>query len=234
MFPLLGAHPAPVLAGFAAGIGCLTLLVRLRPGHVPLDGLLVLVLGLLVTWPSPSPSKPDHPRPAPRSVVVLLLDTTRADALGAYDAGPGVTPVLDRLAAGGSVFEQVVSTSPWIAPSHASMFTGHFPRTHGVRNGTPRRLDAAFETTAERLATAGYQTAAISSNSWLRVANIVQGFQHFEEVNHLHRDKLLLSRAMRYCGLGWEQWIDRGASEAETAIDTWMASSMRIVPSSCS
>ncbi|MBW2245204.1 MAG: sulfatase, partial [Deltaproteobacteria bacterium] len=222
-FPLLAAHPAGAPAGFVIGIGSLALLARYRPGHVPLDGMLALVLGLLVTWPAPSPSHPDPPRPAPRSVVVLLLDTTRADALGPYGAGPDVTPVLDQLAAEGSVFEQVVSTSPWTAPSHASMFTGHFPRTHGVRNGTPRHLDEAFETTAERLADAGYQTAAISSNSWLRVTNIVQGFQHFEEVNHLHRDKLLLSRAMRYSGIGWEQWIDRGAAEAETAIDTWMA-----------
>lgn len=223
LHPLGASQFAAATAGLALGMGTLSLLVWRRPGLAPVGGLLVLVLGLVATWPAPSPPLPDHPRPAPRSIIVLLLDTTRADALGPYGAPAGATPVLDHLAAEGSVFEQVVSPSPWTAPSHASMFTGRFPRSHGVHNGTRLWLDPAFTTTAERLAAAGYQTAAISSNNWLRVANIVQGFQHFEEVNHLHRDKLILSRAMRYSGIGWEQWIDRGAAEAETAIGDWMA-----------
>ncbi len=216
-------HFGPAFAILAVGLGLLAALLRWRPGHAPPDGLIGLVLALLATWPAPAAPPPSSPHPAPGSVVVLLLDTTRTGALGAYGAAPGTTPVLDALAGEGAVFEEMVSPSPWTAPSHASMFTGLYPRTHGVRHGTARRLEPGFETTAERLAAAGYQTAVVSSNSWLRVTDIVQGFEHFEEVNHLRRDKLILSRLMRYTGIGWEQWIDQGAAEAETAVASWMA-----------
>lgn len=221
--PLFGAHPAACAIALLAGLGIAALLTRRAPGHAALDGALALLLGLLLSWPGPElPPAPQTPRPAPGSVVMIVLDTTRADALGAYGAAPDASPVLDRIAAEGAVFEQLISPSPWTAPSHASMFTGLYPRSHGVRHGTTRRLDESFVTIAERLAAAGYQTAAISSNTWLRITNSVQGFEHFEEVNYLPRDKLILARMMRYSGIGWEQWIDRGAAEAETAIGRWM------------
>jgi arylsulfatase A-like enzyme len=221
--PLFGTHRVACTFALLAAAAAAAWLTRRLPGHAALDGALALVLALMLSWPGPElPTAPAEPRATPGSIVMIVLDTTRADALGAYGAAPGSTPALDRIASEGAVFEQLISPSPWTAPSHASMFTGLYPRSHGVRHGTKRRLDESFETTAERLAAAGYETAAISSNTWLRVTNSVQGFEHFEEVNHLPRDKLILARLMRYSGVGWEQWIDRGAAEAETAIGRWM------------
>src|SRR5207253_1268552 len=66
------------------------------------------------------------------SVLVVLVDTLRADHLGCYGAAPSPSPVVDRLAAGGLVFEQAVAQSSWTMPSVATLFTGLHPRSHGV------------------------------------------------------------------------------------------------------
>jgi len=66
------------------------------------------------------------------SVLVVLVDTLRADHLGCYGADPSPSPVVDRLATGGLVFEHVVAQSSWTMPSVATLFTGLHPRSHGV------------------------------------------------------------------------------------------------------
>jgi len=68
------------------------------------------------------------------NLVVITLDTTRADRIGAYGAQEVETPVLDRLANEGVLFEQTASVAPLTLPAHASIFTGKFPPEHGVRD----------------------------------------------------------------------------------------------------
>ena len=68
------------------------------------------------------------------NLVVITLDTTRADRMGAYGAKDVETPAFDRLAREGVLFEQAVSVAPLTLPAHASMFTGKFPPEHGIRD----------------------------------------------------------------------------------------------------
>src|SRR5204863_531818 len=82
------------------------------------------------------------------SVLVVLVDTLRADHLGCYGAAPSPSPVVDRLAGGGLVFEHAVAQSSWTMPSVATLFTGLHPRSHGVvgpsADGAPAASDPGF------------------------------------------------------------------------------------------
>jgi arylsulfatase A-like enzyme len=95
-----------------------------------------------------------------RNVLVITLDTTRADALGAYGQPLPATPRIDAAAADGTVFEQVRSSSPSTFPAHASLFTGQHPYAHGVRANAGYVLADESTTLAERLRDAGWRTGA--------------------------------------------------------------------------
>ncbi|SVE12801.1 uncharacterized protein METZ01_LOCUS465655, partial [marine metagenome] len=73
------------------------------------------------------------------NVVVISLDTLRADRTGVYTAGLPTTPALERLASGSVVFERAISQSAWTRPAHASMFTGLYPSEHGIVAMSERR-----------------------------------------------------------------------------------------------
>jgi arylsulfatase A-like enzyme/Flp pilus assembly protein TadD len=96
---------------------------------------------------------------APRSVVLVTVDTLRADRLGSY-GGKAKTPVLDALAREGARFENVFAQSPLTLPSHSSILTGTYPTFHGVRDNGRFRLPEEMETLAEILKGRGYMTAA--------------------------------------------------------------------------
>ncbi|MDJ0853386.1 MAG: sulfatase-like hydrolase/transferase [Myxococcota bacterium] len=121
----------------------------------------------------------EDPRP---NVVVVTLDTTRADALGAYGQPLDVTPRLDALAAEGLLFEQVVSSSPSTFPSHASLFTGQQPYTHGVRANAGYVLSDATLTLAEVLRENGWATGAEIA------ATVLGRFQRLDQGFDLYRD----------------------------------------------
>ncbi len=95
----------------------------------------------------------------PRSIVLVTIDTLRADRLGAY-GGKVATPSLDALAREGARFQSVFAQSPLTLPSHSSILTGTYPTNHGVRDNGRFRLPAEMETVAEILKGAGYSTAA--------------------------------------------------------------------------
>jgi arylsulfatase A-like enzyme/Tfp pilus assembly protein PilF len=101
-------------------------------------------------------------RPPPRSlnVVVVTLDTLRADRLGCYGFRGVDTPNIDAVARDGVLFEQATATAPMTLPSHASIFTGLIPPHHGVRDNGGFFLDPAKTTLAERMKQAGYATGA--------------------------------------------------------------------------
>lgn len=132
------------------------------------------------------PSGPSQP-----NVLVLLVDTLRADRLGAYGASPSPSPALDRFATGGIVFEQSVAQAPWTLPSVTSILTGVHPRSHGVLGQLAAddgdELEAAFladafRTLPEHAALAGVSTVGVSANPLIgRGTNLVQGFETFVE-----------------------------------------------------
>jgi arylsulfatase A-like enzyme len=118
------------------------------------------------------------PRPETPNVVLISLDTLRADHLGAYGYERPTSPNLDRFMEEGILFERAFAPSSWTTPSHASVFTGHHPLVHGA--GGPRgfRLEGRFSTLAELARRHGYQTAAFTEGG--AVAGQLGFYQGFE------------------------------------------------------
>ena len=123
---------------------------------------------------------PDGVDPADLSVLLITLDTTRADRIGAYGFADIETPHLDRLAAEGVLFEQAQAVAPLTLPAHSSIFTGEFPPAHGVRDNGGFYLDDEHVVLAEilrdeGLRTGGFVGAFVLDAKW----GIAQGFDHY-------------------------------------------------------
>jgi arylsulfatase A-like enzyme len=125
--------------------------------------------------------EPDTPEAtAPPSILLVVLDTVRADAVTAFGGPPGVTPAFDALAAIGTRYTRAFAPSGWTLPSHATLFTGLGIERHGVGVNGRMNLAEEFVTLAERLAEAGYQTSGFSEN--LMVSGpfgLGQGFHNY-------------------------------------------------------
>ncbi len=116
------------------------------------------------------------------NVLLITLDTTRADRLGAYGRDAARTPVLDGLADAGLRYEHALTPVPITLPSHASMLTGLLPPNHGVRDNAEYHLGPDHETLAERLGANGYDTAAFVSAFVLESRfGLDQGFDLYED-----------------------------------------------------
>jgi arylsulfatase A-like enzyme len=116
------------------------------------------------------------------NLVIITLDTTRADALGAYGQSLETSPNFDRMAEEGTLFETALSTSPETAPAHASIFTARFPFAHGVRGNAGYLLANEHLTLAEVVNAAGYQTAAeIASIVLRKETQLSQGFSRVRD-----------------------------------------------------
>ncbi len=104
------------------------------------------------------------PRAAERwDLLLVTVDTLRADALGAYGQRPSVTPTMDELARAGVRFADAHAHAVMTLPAHASLLTGLYPHQHGVRDNAGFRLPQTLETLATRLRAAGYRTGAFVS-----------------------------------------------------------------------
>jgi arylsulfatase A-like enzyme len=121
---------------------------------------------------------PAPPRNAP-NVLLIVLDTLRADRLGSYGYARPTTPFLDRFAREGVLFEKAFANAPWTLPSHVSLFTGYLPSQHGATSG---RYDGRFPTLAQEFAKDGYATAGIVANDSFgsRTHGFALGFIHWE------------------------------------------------------
>jgi len=148
---------------------------------------------------------------AAASVVLITLDTTRADALGAYGRSPSVTPNLDRLAQEGVVFEQAFTVAPLTLPAHVSMLTGLYPPRHGVRDNGIAALPQAAETLAERARAAGAQTAAFLGSVVLDQGfGLEQGFERYE------------APARHFVGGPSMGYAERPAADVASLVTTWL------------
>jgi len=131
------------------------------------------------------------------NIVLIVIDTARADHFSCYGYGSSTTPNVDALAARGILFQNARSVAPWTLPAHMSMFTGLPPRDHGASwaafsepGKTSRELVELAFTPAEpermlatRLRTAGYRTYGFSPNPWVsRNHGFAEGFEEFTEL----------------------------------------------------
>lgn len=113
----------------------------------------------------------------PPNVLLISIDTLRADHVGCYGYGRPTTPNIDALAKEGILFENHISSSSWTLPAHASLFTSVADSVHGCVESTGTALSPAFTTLAERFQDAGYETAGFFAGPYLHeVFGLGQGF----------------------------------------------------------
>ncbi|TDI88469.1 MAG: hypothetical protein E2O77_11195 [Caldithrix sp.] len=154
------------------------------------------------------------------NVILISIDTLRADHLSCYGYKRPITPNIDRLAGEGALFTNAYSTAVWTPPAHASMLTGLYPCQHGVVHQNKLRSD--IPTVAEHLQRNGYHTAGFVNNS--QVGNLVglnRGHDDFYEVwqgfskNQIF--KRMANKARQFSGSS-----DHGASETNNLIFRWL------------
>ena len=150
--------------------------------RVRIAGVSVIVAALFAVgacrWMAPG--TPRHP-----NLLLVTIDTLRADHVGAYGAATGATPALDALAAAGVRFDQVQTAVPLTGPSHATILTGQYPPAHGVRGNVVFTLGSKHPTLATLLKRQGYQTAAFVGAYPVAAAfGFNQGFDTFNEDFH--------------------------------------------------
>jgi arylsulfatase A-like enzyme len=100
------------------------------------------------------------------NVVLVVMDTARARETGRSGRREVALPALDRLAAEGTEYTRAFASAPWTLPSHASLFTGTYPSKHGAHAGH-KYLDDDLPTLAETFGASGYETIAVSNNTWI-------------------------------------------------------------------
>jgi len=123
-----------------------------------------------------------RPRPAPPSIVLITIDTLRADRVGAYGAGPGRTPTLDALAAEGVVVEDAWASVPLTLPSHATILSGLEPPHHGVHDNGTYVFPPEPPTLATLLGARGYATGAFVGAYVLdRRFGLARGFAQYDD-----------------------------------------------------
>jgi arylsulfatase A-like enzyme len=146
------------------------------------------------------------------SIVLLVVDTLRADHLGAYGYARPTSPRIDALAARGAVFERALAPSSWTVPSVASLLTGEIPSRHGAgakRSGGDfvrhegRKVfqvpDPGLSLLAEELRGAGYATAAVVANPFLSPAlELDRGFDHYVYLGDAPRAPAVLEEGLRW------------------------------------
>ncbi len=119
----------------------------------------------------------------PSVVVLISIDTLRADHLGCYGYGRDTSPFLDQLAAESILYEQAFAHAPSTLPSHASLFTSLIPHHHAASHPHRRGLAAEAFTLAEVFLQEGWRTASINGGGQLaRELGVAQGFEVYESV----------------------------------------------------
>ena len=167
--------------------------MSLRPsrtgGHVALVGLVAVIVGLVALAallgirPSVAAETP-VPGPKRPHVVLITVDTLRADHLSCYGYHLRTSPAMDQLAADGVRFDRAYAAIPMTGPSHFSMFTGRYPQEHGARiNGVALPGDTKWLTLPQILGRYGYASAAFVS-AWPligRLTRLDRDFDHYDD-----------------------------------------------------
>jgi choline-sulfatase len=165
------------------------------------------------------------------NVLLVTLDTTRADRIGVYGRPLGTshaeTPALDRLASEGAIFTQASSVTPLTLPAHSTIFTGLLPGAHGVRDNGGFRLAEERRTLAEVFSAAGFHTggfvsAYVLDHKW----GIAQGFERYYDDFDLEKAKTLSLGEIQRPGdetiAKATEWIDGLATDKGARFFAWV------------
>jgi arylsulfatase A-like enzyme/Tfp pilus assembly protein PilF len=171
------------------------------------------------------PSKPPHP-----NILLITVDTLRADRVGCYGYSGGTTPNVDALAKDGVVFERAVAQVPLTWPSHAAIFTGTYPFHNGVQDFTGQPLSEQFRTLAESLKANGYATGAVVSSFVLdRSWGLARGFDSYDDAfagqDFLQKDLALVERRADQSvdhALGWLESHSNQPAQAGQPFFLWL------------
>jgi arylsulfatase A-like enzyme len=179
---------------------------------------------LLARLPTPAPTRPN--------VLLLVMDTQRADHLSSYGYARPTTPRLDALATRGTRFEHAWSSAPSTLPSHASLMTGRAPEEHGAGMGGRTYLDGRFPTIADALRRNGYATGGFVANVfWTgRHTGLGRGFVHYEDffgplgdvVNRVALGRLLAWRVLPRLGMIHQVPGRKAAAEVNREFLDWV------------
>ncbi len=152
-------------------------------------------------------------QPAPPNVLLVTIDTLRADRVGSYGYAAAKTPVLDRLSASGVRFADATAHAPLTYPSHVAILTGRYPGSFGIRLNGMNPLPASAITLAERLKGAGYRTGAVVASVVIdRSSGLAQGFDDYDDgITVQGRDTIALAD------------LQRPAAEVTTLAKSWIA-----------
>jgi choline-sulfatase len=146
------------------------------------------------------------------NVILITIDTVRADHLGCYGASNVHTPTLDGLAHDGIVFEQAISQVPLTWPSHAAILTSSYPFQNGVQDFTGQPLDERFRSVAQVFKQQGYATGAVVSAFVLdRSWGLARGFDFYDDA--------FSAEAFQQKDIGL---VDRKAGESVTRAIRWL------------
>jgi arylsulfatase len=144
------------------------------------------------------------------NVVLVLIDTLRADRLGAWGNQRHLTPFLDELATHATVFLNAYSTTSYTTPAVASLFTSRYPSQHHVVN-YDSRLDEGENTLSEQFLTAGYRAGGFAANTLLGERGFDQGFEYwFQHWARIQPVKVRAPVIHQAC----DQWLEEVASES--------------------
>lgn len=117
----------------------------------------------------------------PPNILLISIDSLRADHLGCYGYERPTSPAIDALAEEGVVFEEAISQAPWTLPSHASLLTSLYGRTHQT-NDISRQLPHGIPTLSGTLSEAGYETSAVVSGTFMQTRfGLNSGFAHYDD-----------------------------------------------------
>jgi arylsulfatase A-like enzyme len=148
------------------------------------------------------------------NIVLVIIDSGRADRFSLYGYRKKTSPFLEDLAAESTVFNNAIAAAPWTLPSHASIFTGLYPGQHNT-HAEHFWLDNGYRTMAEILADNGYQTVMFSNNDYVsQSTNLVQGFERCWYKGHWTDDARYYGQSMggavdSFLQSFWSEWNDR-------------------------
>ena len=150
---------------------------------------------------------------SPDIIILISIDTLRADHLGVYGHERFTSPVLDGFAAEGVVFEDASATAPWTLPSHASILTGLFPMAHGVTS-FQSALPKGIPTLATLLGERGYRTAAVINTTWLKndKFRITKDFEQYRSIQDSDYHRKTPTRWVTDQAMEWLSELDLDAA----------------------
>ncbi len=169
-------------------------------------------------------AQPTTPLAGP-NIVLICIDTLRADHMSLYGYARPTTPAIDAFAEEARVFDRAYATAPFTTPSVVSMLSGLYPYRHGVRL-LWQKIDDHTITVADRLGRAGYRTAAVISNLVLTDAatGLAARFDHYDEAvdePEPNRPEMLERRASRTTDAAIA-WLDEHAGKASAPFFLWV------------